>query len=190
MITELELKLSFSISLSLWESKFGIWSISVLLLQIAKTYEKVFHFWQFDKGDTLPIGPPQLMMAITADGQLNPELAAGEWVPPALHPLIKLLLLQNHQYWWWESCSKTLTHTEHRFEKLEVALEICSGNFLRIFPCFKKVVLKFSKKIFLLQEVDLELFLEFFLLELLELNLGFLFCFLKILCSLGLVCKT
>jgi hypothetical protein len=38
----------------------------------------VFHFWQFDKGDTLPIGPPQLMMAITADGQLNPELAAGE----------------------------------------------------------------------------------------------------------------
>jgi hypothetical protein len=78
MITELELKLSFSISLSLWESKFGIWSISVLLLQIAKTYEKVFHFWQFDKGDTLPIGPPQLMMAITADGQLNPELAAGE----------------------------------------------------------------------------------------------------------------
>ncbi len=45
MITELELKLSFSISLSLWESKFGTWSISVLLLQIAKTYGKVFHFW-------------------------------------------------------------------------------------------------------------------------------------------------
>ncbi len=45
MITELELKLSFSISLSVWESKFGIWSISVLLLQIAKTYGKVFHFW-------------------------------------------------------------------------------------------------------------------------------------------------
>jgi hypothetical protein len=66
----------------------------------------------------------------------------------------------------------------------------CSGNFLRIFPCFKKVVLKFSKKIFLLQEVGLELFLEFFLLELLELNLEFLFCFQKILCSLGLVCKT
>jgi len=78
MITELELKLSFSISLCVWESKFRIWSISVLLLQIAKTYGKVFHFWQFDKGDTLPIGPPQLMMAITADGQLNPELAAGE----------------------------------------------------------------------------------------------------------------
>jgi hypothetical protein len=32
MITELELKLSFSISLFLWESKFGIWLIYVLLL--------------------------------------------------------------------------------------------------------------------------------------------------------------
>ncbi len=77
------------------------------------------------------------------------------------------------------------THTAQIWEAWS-----CSGNFLRIFPCFKKVVLKFSKKIFLLQEVGLELFLEFFLLELLELNLGFLFCFLKILCSLGLVCKT
>ncbi len=68
--------LAVSISLSLWESKIGIWSISVLLLQIAKMYGKVFHFWQFDKGDTLPISPPHLMMAITADGQL--KLAAGE----------------------------------------------------------------------------------------------------------------
>ncbi len=60
---------------------------------VAKTYGKVFHFWQFDKGDTLPIGPPQLMMAITTDGQLR--LAASEWVPPAPHPLIDLLLLLN-----------------------------------------------------------------------------------------------
>jgi hypothetical protein len=94
------------------------------------------------------------MMAITADGQLNPELAAGEWVPPALHPLIELLLLQNHQHWWWDSCSKTHTHTEHKFEKLEVALEIFleffpasrrwSWNFLRRFSCFKKLVWNFS----------------------------------------------
>lgn len=44
--------------------------------EIAKTYGKVFHFWQFDKGDILPLGPPQLMMALTADGQLNDQLAA------------------------------------------------------------------------------------------------------------------
>ncbi|KAL2653697.1 hypothetical protein R1flu_021825 [Riccia fluitans] len=43
---------------------------------LAKTYGKVFHFWQFDRGDSLPLGPPQLMMALTADGQLQQELAA------------------------------------------------------------------------------------------------------------------
>ncbi|KAH7351952.1 hypothetical protein KP509_19G021900 [Ceratopteris richardii] len=41
---------------------------------LAKTYGKVFHFWQIDKGDTIPLGLPQLMMALTADGQLNPQL--------------------------------------------------------------------------------------------------------------------
>jgi hypothetical protein len=60
---------------------------------LAKTYGKVFHFWQFDKGDTLPISPPQLMMAITADGRLR--LAASECIPRAPHPLIDLLLLLN-----------------------------------------------------------------------------------------------
>ncbi|KAI5080926.1 hypothetical protein GOP47_0004109 [Adiantum capillus-veneris] len=44
--------------------------------ELAKTYGKVFHFWQFDKGDILPIGPPQLMMALTTDGQLDEKLAA------------------------------------------------------------------------------------------------------------------
>jgi hypothetical protein len=68
MITELELKISFSISLSVWESKFGIWSIFVLL---PKRMGKCSIF-----GDTLPIGPPQLMIAITTDGQLR--LATGE----------------------------------------------------------------------------------------------------------------
>jgi hypothetical protein len=33
-----------------------------------KTYGKVFHFWQVDRGDPLPMGPPRLMMSLTADG--------------------------------------------------------------------------------------------------------------------------
>jgi hypothetical protein len=45
--------------------------------EVAKTYGKVFHFWQVDRGDTLPLGLPQLMMAFTADGQLNPNLASS-----------------------------------------------------------------------------------------------------------------
>lgn len=39
-------------------------------------YAKVFHFWQVDRGDPLPMGPPQLMMALTEPGQLRPELVS------------------------------------------------------------------------------------------------------------------
>lgn len=45
--------------------------------EVAKTYGKVFHFWQYDRGDTLPLGLPQLMMSFTADGQLNPDIASS-----------------------------------------------------------------------------------------------------------------
>ncbi|KAJ7275143.1 hypothetical protein O6H91_10G108200 [Diphasiastrum complanatum] len=47
----------------------------VPMSEICKTYGKVFHFWQYDRGDTLPLGLPQLMMALTDDGQLHPKLA-------------------------------------------------------------------------------------------------------------------
>jgi len=47
------------------------------LAKVCKTYGKTFHFWQFDKGDRLPLGAPQLMMALTSDGQLDEELAAN-----------------------------------------------------------------------------------------------------------------
>ena len=41
------------------------------LAKVCKTYGKTFHFWQFDKGDPFPLGPRQLMMSLTVDGQLN-----------------------------------------------------------------------------------------------------------------------
>jgi hypothetical protein len=53
-------------------------ALVMLFVQVAKTYGKVFHFWQVDKGDSLPLGLPQLMMSFTSDGQLNPALAAGQ----------------------------------------------------------------------------------------------------------------
>lgn len=34
--------------------------------------------WQVDRGDVLPLGIPQLMMALTRDGQLNESLAQGK----------------------------------------------------------------------------------------------------------------
>lgn len=48
------------------------------MAKLARTYGKVFHFWQFDRGDTLPLGPPQLMMSFTDDGQLDPKLAESK----------------------------------------------------------------------------------------------------------------
>lgn len=42
--------------------------------KLVRTYGKTFHTWQFDRGDELPIGLPQLMISTTSDGQLQPEL--------------------------------------------------------------------------------------------------------------------
>ncbi|KAI3924012.1 hypothetical protein MKW92_027483 [Papaver armeniacum] len=43
--------------------------------KVAKTYGKTIHFWQVDKGDAFPLGLPQIMMALTRDGQLQDNLA-------------------------------------------------------------------------------------------------------------------
>lgn len=45
--------------------------------KLANTYGKTWHTWQVDRGDELPIGPPQLMGALTADGQVDPALLAA-----------------------------------------------------------------------------------------------------------------
>ena len=42
---------------------------------VAKTYGKTVHFWQVDRGDKLPLGLPQIMMALTREGQLRQDLA-------------------------------------------------------------------------------------------------------------------
>ncbi|KAI4338875.1 hypothetical protein MLD38_023882 [Melastoma candidum] len=45
------------------------------LEKVCKTYGKTIHFWQVDRGDNLPLGLPQIMMALTQDGQLYEGLA-------------------------------------------------------------------------------------------------------------------
>jgi hypothetical protein len=44
-----------------------------LMEKFVGTYGKTIHTWQTDRGDTLPIGIPQIMMAFTKDGQVNPD---------------------------------------------------------------------------------------------------------------------
>jgi hypothetical protein len=41
---------------------------------LVNTYGKTWHFWQVDKGDLLPFGPPQLMMALTRDELVDQQL--------------------------------------------------------------------------------------------------------------------
>jgi len=45
-----------------------------VMKELVNTYGKTFHTWQVDRGDPLPLGVPQLMMAFVADGQLNQDL--------------------------------------------------------------------------------------------------------------------
>jgi hypothetical protein len=47
-----------------------------LMAELVTTYGKTWHLWQVDRGDTLPLGLPQLMMGFTADGQIDPALVA------------------------------------------------------------------------------------------------------------------
>ena len=37
---------------------------------------KTWHTWQVDLGHQLPLGPPQLMLAFTQDGQIDPDVVA------------------------------------------------------------------------------------------------------------------
>ncbi len=38
--------------------------------KVVKLYGKVYHLWQVDRGDQLPLGEPQLMTSITSAEQL------------------------------------------------------------------------------------------------------------------------
>jgi len=47
--------------------------------QVVHLYGKIYHLWQTDRGDTLPLGEPKLMTSFTADGQFpNKDQVIGE----------------------------------------------------------------------------------------------------------------
>jgi len=39
--------------------------------EVVGIYGKIYHLWQVDKGDKLPLGPPQLMTSYTAENQFD-----------------------------------------------------------------------------------------------------------------------
>lgn len=71
--------------------------------QVVTLYGKVYHLWQVDRGDALPLGEPKLMSSFTEWGQLDEakmderdERMGGDWrrkrdarayIPePEIHP--------------------------------------------------------------------------------------------------------
>ena len=44
---------------------------------IMPTYGKTYHFWQVDRGDVVPMGPPQLMGSFTSDESVKLAHAGG-----------------------------------------------------------------------------------------------------------------
>jgi len=38
--------------------------------EVIHLYGKIYHLWQTDRGDKLPLGPPQLMTSYTAEDQM------------------------------------------------------------------------------------------------------------------------
>lgn len=47
-----------------------------LMQELVNTYGKTWHLWQVDRGDTVPLGLPKLMMGFTADGQAGAHMVA------------------------------------------------------------------------------------------------------------------
>jgi len=46
--------------------------------QVVELYGKVYHLWQTDRGDKLPLGEPQLMTSFTSPDQFDMEKMVGE----------------------------------------------------------------------------------------------------------------
>lgn len=46
--------------------------------KVVELYGKIYHLWQTDRGDELPLGEPQLMTSFTARDQFDFEKVVGE----------------------------------------------------------------------------------------------------------------
>lgn len=46
--------------------------------EVVHLYGKVYHLWQTDRGDKLPLGEPKLMTSFTGEGQFDFEKHVGE----------------------------------------------------------------------------------------------------------------
>jgi hypothetical protein len=57
----------------------GLWEVAENkeMEQVIQLYGKVYHLWQTDRGDTLPLGEPKLMTSFTAMEQMKGKDGKG-----------------------------------------------------------------------------------------------------------------
>jgi hypothetical protein len=51
----------------------AVWEIAEIeeMKEVIGLYGKTYHFWHVDRGDTLPLGKPELMMSFTNAEQVS-----------------------------------------------------------------------------------------------------------------------
>jgi hypothetical protein len=59
----------------------AVWEIAETeeMKEVIGLYGKTYHFWQVDRGDTLPLGKPELMMSFTKDDQVINHYCSKQW---------------------------------------------------------------------------------------------------------------
>jgi hypothetical protein len=58
----------------------AVWSVAEVteMKDVVEIYGKVYHLWQTDRGDKLPLGAPKLMTSYTADNQFDFDQRVAE----------------------------------------------------------------------------------------------------------------
>lgn len=58
----------------------AVWDVAenAEMEEVVLLYGKVYHLWQTDRGDKLPLGQPQLMTSFTQPGQFDFEKHVGD----------------------------------------------------------------------------------------------------------------
>jgi hypothetical protein len=83
--------------------------------EVVGWYGKLYHFWQVDRGDELPLGPPMLMGSLTEERQIDVDVAMKERNEEmgidmakkrGLRAEIEGLGVHENADWWWKEAER------------------------------------------------------------------------------------
>jgi hypothetical protein len=83
--------------------------------EVVGWYGKLYHFWQVDRGDGLPLGPPMLMGSLTEERQIdvgvamkgrNEEMAIDMEKKRGTRAEIEGPGVHENADWWWKEAER------------------------------------------------------------------------------------